>query len=238
MKPIFTCLLVLLTSITAFAQNSGRLSISTPATGSIIAIIDNRSYQINNSREFFINEISSGTHFIKIIRQGRSGNWRRNTIVYENNFFIRRGMHVDITINRFGKVFIDEEAIHAMHNDQTYNDNCDQTNYENWNQNNPYNTLPQAISQTSFNQLKQIVNNERFDNTRISIAKQAISANMFTAQQAKELINLFTYENSKLDIAKNMYPKTVDKSNYMIVYDVFTYSSSKEELARFFQQYG
>ena len=131
-------------------------------------------------------------------------------------------------INRFGRVFIDEQLI-----SEQYNDN---NQYDNWNNQNN-NPLSQAMSPTSFEQLKQIVSNERYENTRLTIAKQAISVNMFSAQQAKELISVFTYENNKLDIAKTMYTRTIDKNNYVIVYDVFSYSSSKEDLARFIQQF-
>ncbi len=230
MKQIFTLLSSLILSISAFAQNSGRLSITALNSGSMVVVVDNRSYQFNNSRDILLNEIPAGNHQVKIVKQIR-GNWRRNITIYETNLFIRRGMHVDILVNRFGKVFIDEELIGYQYDDNQ-NDNW---NNQNNNQNND--PLSQAMAPSSFEQLKQIVSNERYDNTRATIAKQAISVNMFSAQQAKELISLFTYENNKLDIAKTMYARTIDKNNYMIVYDVFTYSSTKEDLARFIQQY-
>ena len=227
MKQIFTTLLALIISVSAIAQNSGRLSITSFNSNSLVVIIDNRSYQLNNNRDILLNDVPAGNHQIKIVKQIR-GSWRRNTIIYESNLFIRRGMHVDMLINRFGRVFIDEELI-----SEQYNDN---NQYDNWNNQNN-NPLSQAMSPTSFEQLKQIVSNERYENTRLTIAKQAISVNMFSAQQAKELISVFTYENNKLDIAKTMYPRTIDKNNYVIVYDVFSYSSSKEDLARFIQQF-
>ncbi len=227
MKQIFTTLLAIIISVSAMAQNSGRLSVNSSHSNSLVVVIDNRSYQLNSNRDILLNDIPAGNHQIKIVKQMR-GSWRRNTIIYESNLFIRRGMHVDIMINRFGRVFIDEQLI-----SEQYNDN---NTYDNWNNQNN-NPLSQAMNPTSFDQLKQIVSNERYENTRLTIAKQAISVNMFSAQQAKELISVFTYETNKLDIAKTMYPRTIDKNNYMIVYDVFSYSNSKDELARFIQQF-
>ena len=41
----------------------------------------------------------------------------------------------------------------------------------------------------------------------------------------------------RLDIAEYLYKYTVDKNNYVTVYDAFSYSSSRDELSRFIQQY-
>jgi hypothetical protein len=61
--------------------------------------------------------------------------------------------------------------------------------------------------------------------------------NYFTSQQVKELLQLFTFENNKLDLAKYAYRKTMDRRNYYIVNDVFAFSNSKDELARYIRDY-
>lgn len=48
--------------------------------------------------------------------------------------------------------------------------------------------------------------------------------------QVKELLALFSYEDSKLELAKYAYDYTVDKGNYFMVNEAFSYSSSKESL--------
>jgi DNA invertase Pin-like site-specific DNA recombinase len=59
----------------------------------------------------------------------------------------------------------------------------------------------------------------------------------FTSQQVKELLQLFTFENNKLELAKYAYRNTVDKRTYFIVNDVFSFGSSRDELARFIRDF-
>ena len=47
---------------------------------------------------------------------------------------------------------------------------------------------------------------------------------------------LFVFESNKLEVAKSAYRKTVDKQNYYQLNDALTFSSSKEELARFIRE--
>ena len=54
--------------------------------------------------------------------------------------------------------------------------------------------------------------------------------------QVKELMSLFTFENNKLELAKYAYRKTVDQKSYFQVMDALTFSSSKDELARFIRE--
>ena len=47
---------------------------------------------------------------------------------------------------------------------------------------------------------------------------------------------LFTFENNRLEVAKYAYRKTVDKHNYFQLNEALTFSSSKDDLARFIRQ--
>jgi hypothetical protein len=47
---------------------------------------------------------------------------------------------------------------------------------------------------------------------------------------------LFTFENNRLEVAKYAYRKTADKQNYYQLNDALTFSSTKEELARFIRE--
>lgn len=82
-----------------------------------------------------------------------------------------------------------------------------------------------------FNQLKLMVSNEPFDNNKLKIAKQAISANGVSSAQVRELIGFITFESNKLELAKFAYGKVFDKENYFMVNDGFTFSSSVNALA-------
>jgi len=94
----------------------------------------------------------------------------------------------------------------------------------------------QAMSITDFVQAKESLRREWFENTRLATAKQIIDQNYFTSQQVKEMMLLFTFENNRLDIAKYAYGKTVDKGNYFVVNDAFTFNS-KEKLNEYIREY-
>ncbi|MCB0483929.1 MAG: DUF4476 domain-containing protein [Flavobacteriales bacterium] len=94
------------------------------------------------------------------------------------------------------------------------------------------------ISSGNLSSAKNSINSKSFEDTKLTVAKQIIGANCFTAAQVKDLLGLFTYETSKLEIAKLCYKKTVDQGNYYMVNDAFTYSSSIDELNEYISGQG
>ncbi len=94
-----------------------------------------------------------------------------------------------------------------------------------------------AMTNNDFVQAKESLRREWFENTRLETAKQIIDRNYFTSQQVKEMVLLFTFENNRLDIAKYAYGKTVDKGNYFMLNDAFTFNNNKEALKEYIRQY-
>jgi len=92
---------------------------------------------------------------------------------------------------------------------------------------------PMPMCAGEFNQLKQTINNAGFENTRLSIFKQALRYNYFTTAQVREIMDLFWFEGTKLDVAKLAYPKTVDQNNYYLVNNEFSFSGSVDELGNY-----
>ena len=207
MKKIFTFFTALCFSVILFGQS--KLSITNSGNADIRVMIDGKKYPAGNN-VIMINNLQSGSY----------------QLVYSNNLFVKQQYHVDISINRFGKAFVDEQLISSWNNDDDDwgVDNDDQY-YDN--------VSKRQMNNADFQKLKQTLQGESFENTKLKIAKQFIAANYFTAAQIKELANIFSYENSKLDIAKFAYDYTIDKGNYFMVNDVFSYSSSKEALMEY-----
>lgn len=120
------------------------------------------------------------------------------------------------------------------------NPNWNNPNNPNWNNpNNPnWNNSPfgRPMLDADFQQLKQSLTNERFENTRLEIAKTAMTNNMFTTAQVRDLVGLFSFDNNKLELAKHAYRFTVDRNNYFQVGNAFSFSSNREELMRFIQE--
>jgi hypothetical protein len=227
MKKTFTLITALLVSACLFAfPNKGILTISSSSKSPVDITIDNRDCNENNSNDIVISDIKAGYHNIKVFRESRQWN-KKKQLLYNGNIYIKPGFHIDITINRFGKAFIDERKIvQGWYDDEDNND--DSGGWDNEHQ-------MQSMSQNEFSQFKQTISNSSFESTKLALAKQVISKNNFTAAQVKETVGLFSFESSKLDIAKTAYRATTDKSNYFIVSDALGYNSSKEELATFLE---
>lgn len=228
---LFATLFVLI--LTASANNS-KLTISSNMQQTIRVLIDGKTYHLNarsSNAEIVLQELRPGTRNIKIYKEsvgytnGRTGrnNNRNSQLIYNGNVFIKSGYHTDVLINRFGKAFIDERYVNSSdYYDDTYVDN-------NWNET--------AMSSTAFNQLKQSIKRESFDDTRLRIAKSAINNNRWlTVIQVKELMQLFSFDNNKLELAKYCYGFTTDRYQYYTVADALVFNNSKTTLLDFIEQ--
>lgn len=128
---------------------------------------------------------------------------------------------------------------HDNRNNRDYDDdrdNRDDRDYDDRNNRNDRDLRYNEMSDGAFNQAKDNLKREWFENTRLSTAKQIIDRNYFTSRQVKELVLLFTFENNRLDIAKYAYSRTVDKGNYYIMNDAFSMNKNKEELNNFIRE--
>ncbi len=228
MKKTFTLAAALFFSSILFAQS--KLTISAIGNADIRVMVDGIKYT-SNGRDIVISNVRNGNHSVKIFRAGNdrnryNGNNRNNgyQLVYANNIFIKAQYHVDITINRFGKAFVDEQLLSGG-----YNDDDDDWGVDNNDQYYDRNSR-RAMDNNAFQQLKQSIGNESFENTKLKVARQFIASNYFTTAQVKELVLLFSFENNRLDIAKYAYDYTIDKGNYFLVNDAFSFSNSKDAL--------
>lgn len=236
MKHLFTLLLLVTASISSMAYNN-RLSISsTDNNAGLQVYVDGRLQNSNQrySRSIEINDLRSGYHSIKIYKQHYRGNgWgngrhnRNLKLLYSGNVYIRNGYHTDMVINRFGRVFTDENALHNRNgnDDDDYNDDDDAYN---WNRN--------TFSNEKMVRLKQTMSQESFDDNRLAILKSAVRDQYISTAQVTELVSLFSFEKSKLDAAKYCYTYCSDAENYYLVANSFSYSSSKTELLQYIER--
>lgn len=233
MKKIFTLIIAMVLTVSLYAYyGQSKLSISATGKANLRVMVDGNKYRANNN-VIMINDLEEGYHTIKIFllknkKGGVFGNPNKGyQQVYSSRVYVKSGYFTDIVVNRFGKAFIDEQPVTYGYYDEEDDDwydirNTGGENYDN-----------QAMNTQSFEQFKRAIKNEHFDDTRLSIAKQVISSNYFTSAQVKEIVQQFSFESSKLDIAKYAYKYTLDKGSYFIVNEVFSFSSSKEELQKY-----
>jgi Domain of unknown function (DUF4476) len=232
MKKISTLLLSSLFSLSLLAYDGSRLSVSTVSNSMDFKIeIDGRSV-IMRDNSITLSNIAEGTHSIRIYKELKKNGFgfgRKPQIIYAGSVFVKRGFHTDVTVNRFGKVFIDESRIDRNGGYDDY----EEYEEDNGGWNNGYGNV---LSNRDFDQVKEQIRKEWFENNRLTSTKVIIDKSNFTVQQVKELMLLFTFENNRLEVAKYAYRKTVDKQNYYQLNDALTFSSSKDELARFIRQ--
>lgn len=205
-------------------------------------LIDDRNY-ICQDNSLTIEDLTPGYHSVKLFlaKKERWNNPAYGQMVYNANVILKSQVYTDIVVNRFGKALIDEQPLSRG----DYYDNMDRGNGgRDWDRDNNYPPInnntprsPQQMSDNAFNMARETIRKESFDNSRMTVARQIADNNYFTTVQVKELVKLFSFEDRKLDFAKYAYGRTVDKNNYFIINEVFTFSKSKEELADYIRNY-
>lgn len=237
MKKIFTLIIILAITIPALALDS-RLTISTAGSNENISVqVDGRNYQFGrygSNNDVVIDDLRAGYHSVKVYKQnnsrnnnGRPGRGNNTKLLYSGNVYVRNGYHTDVTINRFGKAFTDERQI------DRYGDYDDDNRYDDNDRDRDWNR--QAMSSRSFEQLKQTIRRESFDEGKMNITKTAVRNQWVSTNQVMELLGLFSFDGSKLDIAKYLYQYASDPDNYYQVANVFGFSSSRTELLRYIE---
>jgi len=235
MKKIFTLLLSSLFSLSLLAYDGTRLSISTVSNRAMNFKIevDGRKYNMQDN-SITLSNLAEGNHNVRIYREAKKngnglGLGRKQEIIYATNIYMRRGFHFDITVNRFGKVLVDERRIGPS--DDWYEDSEDDYYDNGWD-----NDYANVMNAGEFTSVKQSLSKEWMESSRLKSAMFIMDKNSFTTAQVRELMMLFSFESNKLEVAKYAYRKTVDKHNYYQVNDLFSFSSSRDELARFLRE--
>jgi hypothetical protein len=189
------------------------------------------------SPSFTAANLRPGNHYMKVFRYHGSNGWypAYNEVIYVG--FVNVGPSKIIygmisAERRF--IILDEVALFPAHHDygNHYGNNNagnDQNEYNNDGYNGgSYNAS--YMNDADFNILKNMVGNASFDDTKLTLCKQAISSNYICSAQVYELMTLMTFESNKLEFAKYAYKSVVDKNKYFMVNDAFTFSSSIDEL--------
>jgi len=91
------------------------------------------------------------------------------------------------------------------------------------------------MNASNFSNAKKSIASKSFDESRLTIAKQIIGSNCLLCSQIKELLELMSFESTKLDLAKFAWHHTLDKGNYYLLNDAFTFESSISELNKYIQ---
>ncbi len=262
MKTIFTLFSSLILSLAVMAaapkdkdaRPKSTLTIRSAEAGDIRVVIDGRRFEPSDNF-LRIQGIESGYHNVKIYRERNSGFFailgKRYEMVFSSSLAVKPSTNVMIQVDRFGKPTITESRTKRRFDrdsrnwDSNHDFNFDRGgnfgDYDNghngrvddrdWNDRGY--GYSRAMSDVDFSRVRASISKEWFEANRARSASQIIQTNYLTALQVKQLLQMFSFENTKLDLAKQAYTKTVDQKNYFMINEVFSFNSSKDELARY-----
>lgn len=192
---------------------------------------------------FTISNVSGGAHQLKIVKMTyMPGCWiPMQQTVFSGCIQIPCKSKVFASINNCGKYVVNcVEPICVYENigwgyGSGWGGNGSGWGNNGWNGNgNGYgNNYMPSMSAQQFDQLKYAIGSKSFDSSKLQVAKQAIGSNYLSAAQVKELMELMTFESTRLELAKYAYSHTVDKQNYYLVNNAFTFESSIWELNKY-----
>jgi hypothetical protein len=219
-KVIFTLLIQILVTISVAHAQGSVLNLRTTGNYLFAVQIDNQ-YISAPDRNFTIQNLAPGNHFVTIFRARAGHNLRQVFSGYVNIPF---NSAVNAVYERSGRIRI-VNVLALAPPVYTY---PSQVVYQN---------VITPICNADFNQLLHTLNNINFDSSRLSVAKQIISNQHLSTDQVIRIMNLFTFDSSKLEFAKYAYGRTVDRNRYFQTYNSFTFNSSVDELSDYIARY-
>jgi hypothetical protein len=254
MKKIFTLLVFSILAITVFAAEARpktSLTIRSVDRSDLKVVIDGRRFEPDHN-SIIIRGLDAGYHKVKIYKERNNGLFmifgKKYEVVFNGTITTRPRADVNIFIDRFGKVTVNNDRKNNRDGRQDrenrrWNDDDDEFdfdrghNYGDYDDRDNRNNYGSSMNDREFSRVLQSIENEWLESNKLKSATHIVRNNMLTSAQVKQMLILFSFENNKLALAKTAYANTTDKRNYNMVYDVFSFNSSKDELARYIRNF-
>jgi hypothetical protein len=254
MKRISTLLASLILSIAVFAaaKPKNSLVIQSLDNARVRVVIDGRRFEPNDNT-MRISGLENGIHQVKIYKEKTNGMFgifgKRYEVVFNSSVSIKPRSNMSILIDRYGRATVNDNRKNngwSGRDDRDWSRGSDY-DFERGNRAGDYDNdrdgrfgsydnnygYESGMEDREFSRVLQSIDKEWLETNKLKSALHIVSANRLSSAQVKQMVQLFSFENNKLQLAKQAYANTVDKRNYNMVMDVFSFSSSKDELARF-----
>jgi hypothetical protein len=95
-------------------------------------------------------------------------------------------------------------------------------------------SVPMAAG--DFTNAKNSIQKQSFADSKMKTAQQITRNNCLSTSQVIEIVEMFSFETQKLEFAKFAYDFTTDTKNYFMINDVFSFSSSSDDLNKFLEK--
>lgn len=219
-KLLITSRLLLMSLVATANQHSSQLLITNDENRPFSVSIDHSTFSAPG-KIYLADCIEPGYHYINIVRS--SFHRYSNEALFSNYIYIPSSTKITANIDCNRRFNIASLSPVLRLQNPNFNNNhlftCGNSKV--------------PVNQFDFDQLKCSIASKSFDSSRLQIAKQALSSNYFMSSQISELMQLMTFESSRLELARIGYANTLDKQNYYIVNDAFTFESSINDLNKF-----
>ncbi len=239
MKTIFTLFASLFMSIAVFAaKNNSILTIKSADRSGISVVLDGKRFEPNDNG-VMIEGLEKGAHDIKVYREKNNGVFnvfgKKYELVYNTSISIKNNTQLVITVERNGRISMMENKIKKgyVNGDR----GSDYGRDGKWGDYDSHEAYARGMNDREFDNVLKQIDKEWLESNKLKSALQILKNNTISAAQVKEMLLLFSFENNKLELAKQAYASTVDKNNYDLVFDVFSFNNSKSELERYIRNY-
>lgn len=231
---LITCLSSQLTFASEFILTVNRIE--------QVIVTTSSQTQTNNNNKFKFYNLQGGFIPVKVVDQ-----WS-GQVLFQNNVSIPVDYKVQAVLDQYGNMTItSSQPIYNNGNNvgtvtyngnSNWNNNQGNTGYGNWN-NHPQHIQCGTVhnnTNTYFSQFLETVRNESFDSNRLKIAKTYANQTALTAEQIKQIATTFSFDSNRLEWAKTAYNSCVDKGNYFLLKNTFSFSSNYTDLMDYINQ--
>jgi len=231
-------LMSLLTAVAGFAaprpSNTASVEIRMWDNSEFVILFDNKSF--GNRTNIIFNNVAAGRHQVKIYKRvyERQSRQHRMHLVLDEVIMVNARQKLSYIVSRDNQLHLmrTQRPVRPQHLEHRPAPVTHQPHYEEI-----YYSGPAVMSAQDFSTLQQMVSNASFEETRMTIIKQAIGGRAVSSQQVLSLMKMMSFESTRLELAKWAYSKTIDRENYFIVNQGFSFSSSTSDLASFMAQH-
>ncbi|MEQ9187329.1 MAG: DUF4476 domain-containing protein [Cryomorphaceae bacterium] len=225
--PFIAMLFAVVATASAFPYGSSALEINVSEFGHFTIEVNGRAYQTTNGT-LNLDRLTAGNYDVRVIKheqRGRGYGARvHNRVLYRGNVFVPHNTRMQGRIDRYGMHFQPVSQARARHGVVRSHGPASPA---------MYNAGPRDMHPAAFDGLMQSMRSTPFDRTRMEIACAAVQNNYVSTRQIADMMRAFTFDRYKLEIAKLAYQSCVDRENYFILAQEFTFDSNARELMRY-----
>ena len=219
----------------AFANRAG-ITFATRRGEPFMIVIDGRLINRTATDRIRLNSIPAGYHDAEIRFPDRFG-----VLVHRARLFLEPGYQTDylvqitgrrprVVLTKVGQIPINGGIVPPIYSEpQPPRPNPDYRD----NDRNRDNTCPDLLAGAEFERFFQAVSARRFDDDKLTLAKQVLGQSTVYAEDLARVMKLFSFDNRKIELGKYAYNNVCDRRNFYVVYDTFTFDSSARELEQY-----